>query len=446
MSPLSMESALDCLSEHVGLYHRTSKLRQVHAVSRGSDKDSRSKTKACKSSKMETCSAPSVLWQLLDEFSDVSEHRRRADDGNCFHQVRSDNLEISALATFDSDRKKAVDWFCALPLTVRKEICTIMDGEWTRLVLKMKSKIECRSQGTFLVLPDILEEPCESNIFAVATDSSKDAKPIAKCKGGKHSSSPDQACSLKPASPQLTKLPSLAFKEKEGLHARIPLQDEAESILLQCLRFIPQIQSGATNQLSLRQRGFGQSLQLREQYSGVTIGDDLLERPVLFLSLLDQLAWGQLLKQWLKSSSISDSWEELPWLQAMGHYSLAAYVTNKLDISLSRAWSSRPVHPLKQPALHGSCKKGRRTAGGSIALLDSGRPQNCDQLKEAADWWVDMESTSDVSLVRTALTAGLKAEVSLPLIFSSLPFFFSLCRAEHLSLIFFLGAGCCSCF
>jgi hypothetical protein len=105
----------------------------------------------------------------------------------------------------------------------------------------------------------------------------------------------------------------------------------------------------------------------------------------------------------------ASKWEELPWLKAKGYYSLAAFVANKLELSLGLSWlhshgkkrSSRMNSTANSHEVH---KIGRDLAG--IASNVFWRKKVC------VDWWSKVDGGTRAEAFKLAVAKVAKFEVN----------------------------------
>jgi hypothetical protein len=119
-------------------------------------------------------------------------------------------------------------------------------------------------------------------------------------------------------------LPSLCYRKAKGLLARVNSDNEAERILMESLRLFSSTEGEFPSPECTR-------------FDSLTIVEDLVEDVDHFLAVMDAISNRDFLRS-AKPPPSASKWEELPWLKAKGYYSLAAFVANKLELSLGLSW------------------------------------------------------------------------------------------------------------
>ncbi|CAI7903854.1 unnamed protein product, partial [Closterium sp. NIES-53] len=181
-------------------------------------------------------------------------------------------------------------------------------------------------------------------------------------------------------------LPAICFKRCEGMWTRLGRQQWAAGRIESAIRLFsssspspsPSAQQevgglakqAGRSRIVKAARGSSQD-QVQPCVDSLTLADSLLSNVDLFFTVMEEISWGGFLTKSPArahsfsttingSSSISGSsgtgsssssnnrgssngqgqysWEELPWLQALGFYPLAAFVASRLEIHLWRAW------------------------------------------------------------------------------------------------------------
>ncbi|KAK1306601.1 hypothetical protein QJS10_CPA10g00882 [Acorus calamus] len=178
-------------------------------------------------------------------------------------------------------RTAILRWFSALSVHNRRACLTVVDLDFTELLLQMRGRLETHGHGFFLVLPDI------------------------------------------PSSPSRPSLPSLCFRRSRGLLARTSASDGIE----------PRI-SDSVRLFSSRD---GEDRSVLGPIDSVTVSEEFVEDVDGFLATMDAVSHGGFLGG---DENISwCPWEELSWLKVKGFYSLEAFVVNRLELALRMSWS-----------------------------------------------------------------------------------------------------------
>lgn len=264
-------------------------------------------------------------------------------------------------------RNNAVQWMSSLTAEQRQAALTTVDESWLAIVLQMHNRLQTDGPGFFILLTDVLVSQ---------NDHGKD----------RHG--------FKPQADDVA-LPSLCYRKAKGLLARVNTDNEAERILMQSIRFFSSTEGEFLSPECTR-------------LDSLTVAEDLVKDADRFLAVMDAISNCDFLRS-AKSPPSACKWEELPWLKAKGYYSLAAFVANKLELSLRLSWlhshgkkrSSRMNSMANSHEVH---KNGRDLAG--IASNVFWRKKAC------VDWWSKVNETTRAEAFKLAVAKVAKFEVN----------------------------------
>ena len=371
-------------------------------------------------------------------------------------QRRKTMTDVSSkLMEAKSMKYAALRWFASLPLHSRRSIMTVSSKAWTQMVLRMASQLRTSGQGSFFVLDEMSDN--EELVLLPFRSSNK-------CKSATARKSVCDTSQRNPSLQQQLRLPKVCFKEATGLFARLHEQQEAAALLESSLRFL-------SSQAYSRQ---GITIDRESQYYAehregfnwlhmdtVTLSDEILSDCNRLFHVLDVLSWGGFLTSdtttlpastrckdpnkrsssalsggrrgmgegGMKGTAIAsasgregwrecseETWEELPWLKSLGFYSLAAFVTNQLELCLRRKWAEHR----KEVGTHGSA--GRENGRGNISTERNGtagdrRLRVTSRVHECMDavvtWCNTLDGKTGQRLMEAVHVAAVVAEVSI---------------------------------
>ncbi|CAK9867158.1 unnamed protein product [Sphagnum jensenii] len=261
----------------------------------------------------------------------------------------------------NNTRHRVVQWMSGLTIGQRKAVLTVVDKPWVSLLLQMQQKLSTHGPGNFIILPDV----------------------------------PSLDGSAKPG---------LCYRKANGLLARLSSQELAADTLIRGVQIFssedgekrPITASGVT------------------AFDSMTITDKLVENLERFLALMDEVSYGLFLVHPLES--VASPWEETPWLQVQGYYSMAAFIANKLEIAIWSSWicsgvGKRPSRggvrgsKVSEPVKNNSSMVRVANVSGTATIAQSiyRRRQGC------LDWWNEVGSNVKEKTVKVALAAATKS-------------------------------------
>lgn len=314
--------------------------------------------------------------------------------------------EISRAQTPDSKgavRNKVLEWMAVLSAEQRQTTMTISDRNWVAIVLQMHKRLKKEGAGYFFLLTDVLEadpvdiaknevsKSCAHSLSEQELELKKVRKSHKSRKRVK--AQPSSTSGNKSYQDSATGLPGLCFRKAKGLLARLDEQQAAGELLSQNLEFFTSEDTTAAEGLNY--------------LDTVSVSVDLLKNLDQFLAIMDTITHGEFLTTVAGRSS--SPWEELPWLKAMGYYSLPAFVANKLELAVWSAWfqaegSRRPSRNLAREFR----KTGRSVQTGpndvSASLV-------CRRNKGFTDWWAKLPKDVQSRALRYAVARAAKVEV-----------------------------------
>lgn len=186
-------------------------------------------------------------------------------------------------------------WIKNMTLDDKLKSTSIIDPLWIHILLRMKRGYERNQNCKFFLLPDYPDNSTNKTI-----ESSDSTNKTVK--------SSDI-------------MPSICFRISKGFLARLPSQKVAEEILLSNLKV------GEYVWTENKEKGKKKALVLDE---------DFLEKFELFVAVAEELSWGGFLES--EPPYSQDSWLETDWIKSLGYYSVAAFVLNKIELSIWNAW------------------------------------------------------------------------------------------------------------
>ncbi|GLJ36545.1 hypothetical protein SUGI_0734400 [Cryptomeria japonica] len=259
-----------------------------------------------------------------------------------YHSVPSPSPSKSPL------RNNIVTWMSTLSTEQRQAALTTVDESWVAIILQMQARIQNDGQGFFILLPDV---------------------PI---KSSKH---------------DFNALPSLCYRKARGLLARAYSGNQAEQVLTESVRLF----SSAEGQIP------GAEF---PKFDSLVVTEDLVKDMERFVSVMDAISNGEFLRSSGPSSASKWQWEELPWLKDKGYYSLAAFVVNKLELSLRLSWlASRAKKRINNSNVNNS-------AGNETAANVFWRKKGCVR------WWSKVDSDTKATAFKLAVAKAAKFEAN----------------------------------
>eukprot|EP01018_Ginkgo_biloba_P022544 Gb_00149 [translate_table: standard] len=264
-------------------------------------------------------------------------------------------------------RQKIVQWTSSLTTQQRQAALTTVDEPWLAILLQMQKRILTDGPGFFIVLPDVLVS-----------------------KNSKHSRINKRG--FKPQDKEPLVVPSLCYRKARGLLARVNADNEAEQILNRSLRMF-----------SSREGEFIASECPR--LDSLTVSEDLVEDLDRFIAVMDAISNGEFLNS--ANPPSASSWEELPWLEAKGFYSLSAFVANKLELSLRLSWlnahgRNRTSRMHSMVNSHETYKNGPASTGFASTVF--WRKKGC------VDWWCKVDTTAKAKAFKIAAGKAIEFE------------------------------------
>ena len=357
------------------------------------------------------------------------------------------------VADAKSVKDAALRWFASLPLDSRRCVLTVGSKAWTQMVLKMASQLRTSGHGRFFVLDEVSGEE-EAVLLPFHTSNiRKSTRALKASQSG--TSKPSLSCQ------QQLRLPKVCFKEDTGLFARLHEQQEAAALLESSLRFLSS-QSFAQQDITVDSQGCEDDgiapnwLHL----DTVTLSDEFLSDCNRLFHVLDVLSWGGFLTidpdTLLASTSCKDhngrsssvraggrrsrgeggsrgtavatasgkaerfecdeeTWEELPWLKSLGFYSLAAFVTNRLDLCLRGKWAEHTKEASTRKPTGRENGRGRSSSEGVVSngekrLLMTSRIH--EHVDAVIGWCNTLDCETRPRLMEAVHVAAVVAEVS----------------------------------
>ncbi|KAG0596843.1 hypothetical protein M758_UG288300 [Ceratodon purpureus] len=330
-------------------------------------------------------------------------------------------------------RHRVIEWLSGLSTSQRQAALTIFDRPWVLLLLQMQQKLNENGPGNFIILPDI---PAPSvgvrlDTEAVASHSTKHQK--GKDKKGRVNSNTRRVRGSKASKvnndenlednrkiatksvgtlsngngslADITSLPGLCYRKAYGLLVRLNSQKSAEQ------RLVKGVQIFSSQDGEKCVPGCGP----QPVFDLMTVTNELAENLDVFLEVMEEISSGGFLEHPLGLAA--SPWEETRWLQVQGYYSVAAFIANKLEISIwssynfslgskrssKYSWSSKTSESLRSNKIPGRCIDVLDMA--AIAQSLHGRKRGC------VDWWDTVGSDAKEKTVCSALVAATKAEV-----------------------------------
>ncbi|KAG0573197.1 hypothetical protein KC19_VG157000 [Ceratodon purpureus] len=330
-------------------------------------------------------------------------------------------------------RHRVIEWLSGLSTFQRQAALTIFDRPWVLLLLQMQQKLNQNGPGNFIILPDIPASSIavESNTKSVASLSTthqkgKDKKGRAnsntrRVRGSKVSKvdnddnleynrkiATESVGTLSNGNGSVAdgiSLPGLCYRKAYGLLLRLKNLISAEQRLIKSVRIFSS-QDGVKGVA-----GCGP----QPVFDSLTVTSELAENLNVFLEVVEELSSGGFLEHPLRL--VASPWAETRWLQVQGYYSIAAFIANKLEISI---WSSYNFSLGSKRFVKNSCSsktsellRSNRIPGRCIDILESaaigqslhGRKRGC------VDWWDTVVSDVKEKTIRFALVAATKSEV-----------------------------------
>lgn len=333
-------------------------------------------------------------------------------------------------------KQRVIEWLSELSTSQRQAVLTVFDRSWVLLLLQMQQKLNENGPGNFIILPDI---PASSlsvrSNTEVLSHSSKHQR--GKNKKGRASSNTRRGRTSKVSrtnnddhlegnrkfeghtgSTGVAKfaaekvfpldsvtLPGLCYRKANGLLARLKSQQLAE----EKLRKAVQIFSSQDGHKSLISCGS------EPVFDALSLSSELAENLDVFLEVMGEISYGEFLEHPLGLTA--SPWEETPWLQVQGYYSVAAFIANKLEICI---WSSYSLSMGSKRSFKNQwiiktseSLRSKWTSGRSVDVLESAAAaQSLHERKRGCiDWWNRVDCDLKEKTVRSALIAATKFEV-----------------------------------
>ncbi|CAH9096509.1 unnamed protein product [Cuscuta europaea] len=185
--------------------------------------------------------------------------------------------------TSPNPRSSILKWFSSLTVHQRQAYLTIVDAKFTQVLFQMRRKLKSNGHGFFIILPDILDNTCNS-------------------------------------------LPSICFRKSHGLLARVAENNEAEKLILDAIRLFD----------SKEGEGIDEGSYSANCLDSLTVSEDLVGSVDRFVDAMDAISNGRFLRG--EESCIGSEWAELDWLKSKGYYSAEAFMVNRLEVALRLSW------------------------------------------------------------------------------------------------------------
>ncbi|XP_078442965.1 nucleotidyltransferase family protein isoform X9 [Wolffia australiana] len=236
-------------------------------------------------------------------------------------------------ASKSSPRKAILSWFSSLSLHQRQACLTVVDSDFVKILLQMLARIQTDGYCHFFILPDLPTRPRSS-------------------------------------------LPSLCHRQLDGLLSRVAASNESERLI-----------SGSVRLFGSQDGEPGAEYAL----DSMSVGEEILKDPEVFVKAMDELSGGEFLREPDVNFSQS-TWVELEWLKAKGYYSMASFISNKLELALSMSWHE---HNGRKKARAGRPKS--KVSPSGVGANVFWRQKGC------LDWWQELDAgilAGDVSKIK----------------------------------------------
>ncbi|XP_022757001.1 uncharacterized protein LOC111304585 isoform X4 [Durio zibethinus] len=183
----------------------------------------------------------------------------------------------------NNPRSSILRWFSSLTVHQRQAQLTIVDFNFTQLLIQMLSKLRTRGHGFFIILPDL---PSRDPPF----------------------------------------LPGLCYKQSRGLLSRVSEANESEQRVFESVRLFGSREGEKINDCSCSVSSL----------DSITVTEGLVENVDRFVETMDKVSNGAFLRG--EENELGSDWVELEWLKSKGYYSVEGFVVNRLEVALRLAW------------------------------------------------------------------------------------------------------------
>ncbi|XP_078442957.1 nucleotidyltransferase family protein isoform X3 [Wolffia australiana] len=244
-------------------------------------------------------------------------------------------------ASKSSPRKAILSWFSSLSLHQRQACLTVVDSDFVKILLQMLARIQTDGYCHFFILPDLPTRPRSS-------------------------------------------LPSLCHRQLDGLLSRVAASNESERLI-----------SGSVRLFGSQDGEPGAEYAL----DSMSVGEEILKDPEVFVKAMDELSGGEFLREPDVNFSQS-TWVELEWLKAKGYYSMASFISNKLELALSMSWHE---HNGRKKARAGRPKS--KVSPSGVGANVFWRQKGC------LDWWQELDAGLRKNVFQIFLHKGAKVLV-----------------------------------
>ncbi|XP_020519567.1 uncharacterized protein LOC18428793 isoform X2 [Amborella trichopoda] len=237
-------------------------------------------------------------------------------------------------------RTPILSWFKTLTVAQRQAALTIVDHQWTQILLQMLHYLQFTSHGFFIILSDL------------------------------------------PSSPSSI-LPTLCFRRSHGLLSRAYVADTSETQIQKSLLLFSSGEGSSDGKFLFHPNGSEKKILshaigeegkfLSYGIDSVTVSEEFVANVDDFSIVMDKLSNGGFLTGKENGGS---RWEELGWLKAKGYYSLGSFVANGVELALRASWTEK------------ARKKGAKEKRG----FGAGSTNNAFwRVKGCADWWKGLD-------------------------------------------------------
>ncbi|XP_047341553.1 uncharacterized protein LOC124945204 [Impatiens glandulifera] len=264
-----------------------------------------------------------------------------------YHSSSTSTTPVSSLPT--NPRSSILNWFSSLSPHQRQSHLTVVDFNFTQILLQMQEKLISDGHGFFIVLPDI---------------------PSGDRPG----------------------LPSLCYRRSHGLLARTSETNKSERLIHDSVRLFNSKEGERLENSACCSQGS------KDFLDSITVCESFVENVESFIASMDEMSNGSFLRG--EENGLCAKWAELEWLKNKGYYSIGAFVVNRLEVALRLSWLN--CHAGKKRGVKLKDKVGM----SGIAANVYWRKKGC------IEWWTKLDVAMRRKIFQTFFGKAAKSLVS----------------------------------